>query len=51
VTNVERKMSETRGDTPARRSWEAMSLTRIGTFGDILRGGSGKGIDALGKKA
>ena len=50
MTNVKRKISETRGDAPARRSWEAMSVTRIGTFGDILRGPSGTGTDGNSKK-
>jgi hypothetical protein len=51
VTNVERGSSEARGDAPARRTWEPMSVARIGTFGDILRGPSGMGTDANTKMA
>jgi hypothetical protein len=48
MTNVERRSSERR-DAPARRPWEPMSVARIGTFGDILRGPSGTGSDANSK--
>jgi hypothetical protein len=27
--------------TPERRAWEPMSLTKVGTFGDVLRGNTG----------
>lgn len=50
MTNVEQTKSEARDETSAPRAWEPMSLTRIGTFGDVLQGGTGKGGDALTKK-
>jgi len=50
VTKVKGRSSGTRGKPPALRTWEPMSVTRIGTFGDILRGGSGKGGDSITKK-
>lgn len=34
--------SGTSGGAPARRIWEPMSLTRVGTFGDVLSGNTGK---------
>jgi hypothetical protein len=51
VANVQRTIGEARGDVPAQRPWEPMSLTRIGTFGDILRGPSGMTGDANTKKS
>jgi hypothetical protein len=50
MTNTDRRVTEIRGDAPTRRTWEPMSLTRIGAFEDVLRGGTGKGTDAFGKK-
>jgi hypothetical protein len=47
---VKRTTEEAKRDLP-RREWEPMSLTKVGTFGDVLRGGSGKGSDLIGKKA
>ena len=29
------------GAAPARRPWEPMSLTRVGAFGEVLRGATG----------
>jgi hypothetical protein len=41
VTDMKRTTSSTSGDAPARRTWEPMSLARIGRFEDVLRGVSG----------
>jgi hypothetical protein len=29
------------GEGDVRRPWESMSLTKVGTFGDVLRGNTG----------
>jgi hypothetical protein len=34
-------MSGSSGDASARRTWEPMALSRIGTFGDVLKGVTG----------
>ena len=31
----------TPAETSARRTWEPMSLARVGTFGDVLKGNTG----------
>ena len=37
--------------SPARRPWEPMSLAKVGTFGDALRGSSGaKGDGGISKR-
>jgi hypothetical protein len=41
MTKVERMESESRDDASVRRAWEPMSLTRVGTFGDVLHGATG----------
>jgi hypothetical protein len=45
MTNEKRGMtSSTRsrsGSTPERRAWEPMSLTKVGSFGEVLRGSTG----------
>jgi hypothetical protein len=51
VTDKERRASETSGDAPARGTWEPMSLTRVGTFGDVLRGNTGPKGDGGTMKA
>ncbi len=49
MTDVKRTAQEEKSEFE-RRAWEPMSLTKVGTFGDVLRGGTGKGEDAIGKK-
>jgi hypothetical protein len=34
-------MSSSGGEGGVRRPWEPMSLTKVGTFGDVLRGVTG----------
>ena len=41
MKKVEEIGSENRDEASVRRTWEPMSLTRIGAFGDILRGNTG----------
>jgi hypothetical protein len=50
VTDVKQTAQEEKSEFEP-RAWEPMSLTKVGTFGDVLRGGTGKGEDAIGKKA
>ena len=50
MTKVERMGSESRDEASVRRTWEPMSLTRIGTFGDVLQGTTGDMMDAIGMK-
>jgi hypothetical protein len=45
VTDTERRTNETSSEAPVRRTWEPMSLTRVGTFGDVLRGNTGPMMD------
>jgi hypothetical protein len=45
VTNEERKVSGIAGTTSVRRTWHPMSLTKVGTFGDVLRGNTGAKTD------
>jgi hypothetical protein len=49
MANAEHTTNEPSGP-PARLTWEPMSLTRIGAFEDVLRGGTGKGGDLNEKK-
>jgi hypothetical protein len=52
VANDQRRVSETRDEAPTRRTWESMSLTKIGKFEDVLRGATGsKGDGGVGKMA
>ena len=51
MTDEEHRTSGPSGDAPARRTWEPMSLTRVGTFGDVLRGNTGKMNDGVTMKA
>jgi hypothetical protein len=48
MTKVERMGSESRDEASVRRAWEPMSLTRIGTFGDVLQGDTGMDMDTGG---
>jgi hypothetical protein len=41
VTDKKRKISGTSGKARVRRTWEPMSLTRVGTFGEVLRSSTG----------
>jgi hypothetical protein len=45
MTKVERMGSESRDEASVRRAWEPMSLTKIGTFGDVLQGSTGDMMD------
>jgi hypothetical protein len=49
MTNAERMIGETGVDAPVRRTWEPMTLVKVGAFEDMLRGPSGMGKDANGK--
>jgi hypothetical protein len=48
MTKVERMGGESRDEASVRRAWEPMSLTRIGTFGDVLQGATGPQGDGGG---
>jgi hypothetical protein len=48
MTHSERMTSEARVDPSVKRAWEPMSLTRIGTFGDVLQGNTGSQGDGGG---
>jgi hypothetical protein len=48
VAKHEQPSSETRVEVLVRRAWEPMSLTRVGTFGDVLRGNTGSMGDTGG---
>ena len=50
MTDKERRTKETSRDAPAQRTWEPMSLTRVGTFGDVLRGNTGAMMDGATRK-
>ena len=51
VTKESREAGGMSRTAPERRTWETMSVTRIGKFGDVLRGGSGtKGDGPVGKR-
>ena len=50
MTNIERIASEARAEPSVRRGWEPMSLTRIGTFGDVLQGNTGMQMDGATMK-
>jgi hypothetical protein len=41
MTHSERMTGEARVEPSVKRAWEPMSLTRIGTFGDVLQGNTG----------
>jgi hypothetical protein len=45
MKKVERMGGESRDEVSVRRTWEPMSLTRIGTFGDVLQGDTGAQMD------
>jgi hypothetical protein len=38
------------GSVPLARLWEPMTLTRVGTFGEVLLGNTGKNADMGTKK-
>jgi hypothetical protein len=42
------RMSKTGGEDEVRRPWESMALTKVGTFGDVLRGATGPQGDGGG---
>ncbi len=50
MTKVERMVSESRDEASVRHNWEPMSLTRIGTFGDVLQGNTGDMMDGATMK-
>jgi hypothetical protein len=41
-------MSKSGGEDDVRRPWESMALTKVGTFGDVLRGATGPQGDGGG---
>jgi hypothetical protein len=41
LTNRSQPTNGTPAETSARRTWEPMSLARVGTFGDVLKGNTG----------
>lgn len=45
MTNDDRQISNPSREAPGRQAWEPMSLTRVGAFGDVLQGGTGKKSD------
>jgi hypothetical protein len=48
VTDTEQSMSDADGKAAAPHEWEPMSLTKIGTFGEVLRGNTGPKGDGGG---
>jgi hypothetical protein len=48
VTSGRERMRNDSGEDEVRRSWESMSLTKVGTFGDVLRGDTGMDMDTGG---
>lgn len=51
MTDKKGTMSGTSGGAaPAQRAWESMSLTQIGSFGDVLRGATGPSGDGGAKR-
>ena len=43
-------MSGVSTDAPAQRAWEPMTLTKLGTFGDVLRGATGPKGDGVARR-
>ena len=50
MTEKERRMSGTPAVATPQRTWEPMSLTRIGSFGDVLRGATGPKGDGVARR-
>jgi hypothetical protein len=50
VAKHEQFSSGTRPEPQVRRAWEPMSLSRVGTFGDVLKGDTGAMMDGATMK-
>ena len=50
MTDKERRVSGVSADAPARRAWEPMTLMKLGTFGDVLKGATGPKGDGVAKR-
>ena len=50
ITGKTHKTGNPSGSVPVRRAWEPMCLTRVGAFGDVLRGSTGSMMDTGGLK-
>lgn len=50
VTDKKRTISKASGDAPVRRAWEPMALTKVGTFGDVLKGATGPKGDGVARR-
>ena len=49
VTEKVRRTRDVSADAPV-RPWEPMTLTKVGTFGDVLKGATGPKGDGVAKR-